>query len=105
MSREEIAIEVLDENSSWSVAEFIRYTHVERTYLHELVDTGLLEPAGAAEEQWQFAQRDLRRWRTAQRLISDLGVNLSGAALILDLIEERDALHAQVTALQRLLDR
>jgi chaperone modulatory protein CbpM len=66
-----------------------------------MVDAGLLEPVGTAIEGWQFASRDLRRLRAAQRLVGDLEVNLSGAALILDLIEERDALLTKISLLQQ----
>jgi chaperone modulatory protein CbpM len=103
MSIQEIhTIEILD-HGSISLVEIVAYTRVDRTLVIEMVDAGLLEPVGTAIDHWQFATRDLRRLRSAQRLVSDLGVNLSGAALILDLIEERDALLARVDALHRFL--
>jgi chaperone modulatory protein CbpM len=104
MSMQEIhSIEILDDGSI-SLVEMIACTHLERTRVIELVDVGLLEPIGSVIEEWQFASRDLRRLRAAQRLVDDLGVNLSGAALILDLIEERDALLTRVVLLQRMMD-
>jgi hypothetical protein len=45
----------------------------------------------------------LHRARTVQRLIHDLGVNLEGAALILDLLAERAELQGHMRALQALL--
>jgi chaperone modulatory protein CbpM len=96
------SIEILD--GSITLVEMIASTHIERTLVIEMVDAGLLDPSGNAIEQWQFASRDLRRLRAAQRLVNDLGVNLSGAALILDLIEERDALLARASLLQRMVD-
>jgi chaperone modulatory protein CbpM len=95
------SIEILD--GSITLVEMIASTRIERTLVIEMVDAGLLDPIGEAIEQWQFASRDLRRLRAAQRLMSDLGVNLSGAALILDLIEERDALAARLDMLQRMV--
>jgi len=104
MSTHEIhSIEILD-NGSITLVEIIAYTHIEQARVVEMVDAGLLDPVGNATDQWRFASRDLRRLRAAQRLVNDLGVNLSGAALILDLIEERDALLSRVVALQRMMD-
>ena len=103
MSIQEIhSIEILD-HGPISLVEIVACTRIERTHLIEMVDAGLLEPVGAVIEQWQFASRDLRRLRAAQRLVSDLGVNLSGAALILDLIEERDTLLTRMSLLQQLI--
>jgi chaperone modulatory protein CbpM len=103
MSHQEIhSIEILD--GSITLLEMIESTRIERTLVIEMVDAGLVDPSGDAIEQWQFALSDLRRVRTAQRLVNDLGVNLSGAALILDLIEERDALLARASLLQRMVD-
>jgi chaperone modulatory protein CbpM len=97
------SIEVLGEHPI-SLVEIIACTHVERARVIEMVDAGLLEPDGAAIEEWRFAPRDLQRLRAAQRLITDLGVNLSGAALILDLIEERDALLTRAEMFRRMID-
>ena len=97
------SIDILDDGSI-TLVEIIASAHIERTLVIEMVDAGLLDPSGDAIEQWQFASRDLRRLRVAQRLVNDLGVNLSGAALILDLIEERDALLARIAIQQRMMD-
>jgi chaperone modulatory protein CbpM len=103
MSMQEIhSIEILADGSI-SLIEMLAVTRIERLRMIEMVDAGLLEPVGSVIEQWQFASRDLRRLRAALRLMEDLDVNLAGAALILDLIEERDALRARVTMLQQLI--
>jgi chaperone modulatory protein CbpM len=105
MTRKEVTvIEVLDDNGSLTLVEFIATTHLERERLVEFVDVGLLEPTGQLIDQWRFANRDLRRVRAAQRLINDLGINPSAAALILDLIEERDELLARAAMLERMLE-
>lgn len=101
MTRQDIAIETLAEELT--LLEFIACTQLARERLAEFVEAGLLDPIGGGVERWRFANRDVRRVRAAQRLIADLGVNLSGAALILDLIEERDALQAHIALLERML--
>ena len=102
MTRQDIDIETLAEELP--LLEFIAYTQLERERLAEFVEIGLLNPIGGVAERWRFANCDVRRVRTAQRLIADLGVNLAGAALILDLIEERDALQARIALLERMLE-
>lgn len=97
------SIEILNDGAI-SLVDIIAFTRIERIRVIEMVDVGLLEPSGNAIEQWQFASRDLRRLRAAQRLMDDLDVNLSSAALILDLIEERDELLTRVAMLQKMMD-
>jgi chaperone modulatory protein CbpM len=98
------SVEVLESRGTITLTEIISYANVRRERLIEMVDAGLLEPIGNVVEQWHFAIRDLRRLRLAERLVNDLDVNLPGAALILDLIEERDELSARVALLRRMTD-
>jgi chaperone modulatory protein CbpM len=85
-------IELLDDTLSLPVNEVLAITRIERSYLIEMVDAGIVTPSGMSVDQWTFASRDLRRLRIARRLIADLDVNAAGAAVILDLLEERNAL-------------
>jgi len=95
------SIEILD--GTISLVEIVSCTNIDQRRVVEMVDAGLLDPVGDVIEQWQFAARDLRRIRTAARLMNDLDVNLAGAVLILDLIEERDALLKRIAMLQKLI--
>jgi chaperone modulatory protein CbpM len=85
---------------SFDSTEFIAIACIETGELTELVTIGVLEPEGPP---WRFATRDLRRLQSAQRLVRDLGVNYAGAALILDLLDERADLTARVAMLERAL--
>ena len=51
------------------------------------VDFGLLEPVGRDGPRLLFGMEAVLRVRTIQRLRRDLGVNLAGIAIILDLTE------------------
>jgi len=53
------------------------------TYVQE----GVLEASGGRREHWRFSITSIKRVRTARRLQRDLGVNVAGAALALDLLE------------------
>lgn len=75
--------------------------HAER--LLEMVQEGVLEPRGIEPSVWRFDARALERARITTRLLDDLDVNLAGAALVLDLLEELHALRRRVALLERQL--
>ena len=57
----------------------------------ELVSEGVIEPVGESAP-WQFPGEALLRARRARRLVDDLGINLAGVALVLELLDELDKL-------------
>lgn len=67
----------------------------------ELADLGVVAPRGAAPNEWQLPAAALPRLRTMSRLMHDLGVNLSGAVLAVELIESRRQLERRVRELER----
>lgn len=71
----------------------------------EVVEHGIVEPEGDAPEQWMFTGNCLCTVQRASRLRRDLGLNWSGIALVLDLLEQRDQLQAEKAALVRRLAR
>ena len=95
----------LDESAWIEIGDFCTWLHVERHWIASLVEAGVLEPRGAAPESWSFPASDIARVRAAVRLVRDLDVNLAGAAVILDLLEERRRLERRLALLVRLLDQ
>jgi chaperone modulatory protein CbpM len=73
---------------------------VDRAYIVELVEEGVLSVTAVEAEQWRFAGTALRRARTALRLQRDLEINLPGVALALELMEELDALRRELSGLK-----
>ena len=63
------------------------------------VGEGVIEPQGETPQQWRFAGQSLRRTRLAGRLTHDLELNPQGVALALDLLDEIEALRAQLRRL------
>ena len=77
-----------DEHSLVSLTEVCSHCGVQTEVVREMVTYGIIEPLGDDDSQWRFTGTSLRRVTTVIRLQRDLGVNLAGAALALDLMDE-----------------
>ncbi|WP_033411797.1 chaperone modulator CbpM [Methylosarcina fibrata] len=87
---------LLDETMRFTLVELCRYAEATPERVIEMVDEGVLEPQGASVHTWRFDTKALKRLQIAIRLQNDLGVNLPGSALILDLLEEMETLRQQL---------
>lgn len=63
----------------------------------EIIDEGIVTAHINEQKQMQFDAQALRCIRTTLRLHRDLGVNMAGAALALELLEEIERLRGLVT--------
>jgi chaperone modulatory protein CbpM len=79
---------VWDDNRTLSLKEVCIRCGVEQQLIEEMVAYGIIEPLSEAGPQWHFGGSCLRRVITVVRLQQDLGVNLPGAALALDLMDQ-----------------
>lgn len=79
--------QVLEDYELVSIGRLCRSCTVEFETVTQLVDEGILEPVGVDAEHWQFTVTSLRRVKTVVHLQRDLGVNLAGAALALELLD------------------
>jgi len=93
--------EIFEEYAVLSVDELSRLCAVDRAYIVELVEEGVLSVTAIEAEQWRFAGTALKRARTALRLQRDLEINLPGVALALELMEELDALRRELQSMRR----
>lgn len=87
---------ILEEQTELSLGELSRACSVRVERIVDLVDEGVLVPSGAEPHRWRFSGMHMRRACVALRLERDLGVNLAGAALALQLMEEIDALRSRL---------
>jgi chaperone modulatory protein CbpM len=87
---------VVVEELTLSLEDLCRACHVEHRQIIALVEAGILNPSGHSSTQWHFSGISLQRARTALRLQRDLEVNLAGAALALDLLDEIQALRSRI---------
>jgi chaperone modulatory protein CbpM len=90
---------VVEEDIHLTLMELCRACSASEEYVTAWVFEGVLEPIGAAPQEWRFTGQSLRRARLALWLTRDLEVNPPGVALALDLLDEIAALQAR---LQRL---
>lgn len=79
---------LLDEACLLTLGELSRCCRVHAEWIVELVEQGIIEPNGGDLQHWRFTGGCLSRVQQVQRLQRDLGVNLAGAALALDLLDE-----------------
>lgn len=79
--------QILEANDLVTIDDLCRSCTVEVETVTLLVDEGILDPVGGRVEHWQFTLTSLRRVKTAMHLQRDLGVNLAGAALALELMD------------------
>lgn len=87
---------ILEEANELTLGELCRACTVHAEQIIELVEEGILEPVGRDPTQWRFKGSSVRQARVAFRLQQDLNVNLPGAAVVLDLLEEIEDLQAQL---------
>ena len=65
------------------------------------VEYGLLEPIARTGTQWLFDTACLARLRMIERLRRDLGANLAGIAVVLDLLDRLTTLQREVEQWRR----
>src|ERR1044071_6600856 len=86
-----------------SVAARMLGVHAQTLRYYERV--GLLTPSRSRGRIRLYSRADLERIRQVQRLIDDLGVNLAGAEVIIDMSARLKAVEEENEALRRELQR
>lgn len=76
-------------------------TGARRTLIARLVRLGLLETVGEGTDEPLVPQRAVMRLRRMQRLRRDLGVNFTGASVVLDLVERMDQMKRELAEVRR----
>ncbi len=103
MTRQPIGVEgeLLDEQRALKLGELLRVCGVSAEQVRDMVAEGMLHPRGEVPEQWIFRGVEVIRVRRAVRLQRDLELNLPGAALALELIDEIQQLRCRVRRLEQ----
>ncbi|HET7569873.1 MAG TPA: chaperone modulator CbpM [Gammaproteobacteria bacterium] len=103
---ENITIEgiLIDRDTLYTLHELCRSCGVQAEVIVEMVEVGLLEPQGRDPIEWRFPSYAIARIQSTLRLRRDLDVNLEGAALALELMDEVRHLRTRVAMLERQLE-
>ena len=83
---------LLDDSVELSLTELCSSCGVSEQLVVEIVAEGIVEPRGSEPRQWRFSGVAVSRVRRVVRLQYEFDVNLPGAALALDLLEEIERL-------------
>lgn len=75
----------------WSVQQLANSTELQLVFIEQCVELGLAEVSGARSE-WRFNSAARMRLQRAWRLHRDLELHLEALPLVLDLLEEVEAL-------------
>ena len=84
--------EIVEERTVLTVGDLCRIFAVDERHIEELVEEGVISVIQIDATEWRFSGAALRRARIALRLERDLGINLPGVALALELLEELEQL-------------
>jgi len=87
--------EIFEEGAALSVADLARMFAVGEQHIVELVEEGVITVLEIDTREWRFRGAEIRRARIALRLERDLGINLPGVALALELLEELEQLRRE----------
>lgn len=89
---------VLEQQTELTLDEVGRACAVQAGFIMDLIEEGVVAPlAGSEPQSWRFTSLQVRQVTVAWRLQRDLGVNLAGAALALQLLDEVQTLRAQLS--------
>src|ERR1700731_1395142 len=94
---------LLGEGDWIAVTDVCRVGLIDMAVVVELVELGVVVSRGTSPEEWLVPAASLPRLRVAGRLMRDLGVNVTGAALAVELLEARGELERRVRSLERLV--
>lgn len=102
MNTETILTAVLvEDTTTFSFVEVCQKYHIPKELLREMIEQGFFDIQSSAEEQLSLDQQALRRMEAAFRLHRDLGINLPGVALALDLLEELEKMRSELDILRK----
>lgn len=83
---------LLDDSVEFSLAELCAACRVSEDLVVEIVAEGIVEPLGGNRTQWRFSGLAVTRIQRVVRLQQEFDVNLPGAALALELLDEVERL-------------
>jgi chaperone modulatory protein CbpM len=93
--------QVLSDRDWIAIETLCRLCDLNLETMVELAELGIVSPRGYPPDEWQLPATALPRLRIVGRLIRDLGVNVSGAALAVELLDAQRHLEHRLRELER----
>lgn len=89
---------IFDETTEISVVELCEVCSIDEEMVAEMIAEGILEADARNPASARLSYTAVKRTRTVIRLQRDLGVNMAGAALALELLDRIENLRTQLRA-------
>jgi chaperone modulatory protein CbpM len=87
---------IADEESTYTLIELCNTCRVKPEFVIEMINEGILDPEGKRKSVWRFSHEAVENTRKVIRFQRDLNINLSGAALALELLARIEELEAML---------
>lgn len=85
-----------------SIASQLAGLHPQTVRLYERM--GLIAPQRVSNKNRLYSERDIERLLQIRRFTQDMGVNLAGVEIILDLLKRVETMQDEMDELRRLLE-
>lgn len=92
---------LIEDSETMSYTEVCHKYNIPKELLLEMMEYGLFSNHSSQIEQLQLHPKELRRIESAFRLHRDLGINLPGVVLAIELLEKIEHLDDELTILHR----
>jgi len=90
----------MDTHTRLTLVEVAETCGISESVVQELVEYGVLTPAGAEPREWVFGAECVMSVRKAARLCNDLELETSAMALVVSFLDRIQELEAQVRRLR-----
>ena len=79
---------MLNDNVFYTTKAVCSRYKINQDIIDEMVSWGVADPSGHEPDKWLFSQKDFDRIGQASRFNKELEINIPGAALALQLLDE-----------------
>jgi chaperone modulatory protein CbpM len=97
--------QVIDGGTEITILQLCRRCAIETSLVERLIDEGIIEPSRKEGRILYFPHSCVKRTRIVMNLRTDLGVNLAGAALVLELLEQIEELKSRLRLISNDISR
>lgn len=99
--RERVEVSVDGERGVFMISVAAELAHMHPQTLRMYEARGLIEPQRSAKNTRLYSQRDVERLRHIQRLTGELGLNLAGVEIVLEMEAEVERMKAKLERMRR----